>query len=44
METDLGDFDLKANWSDENLIKEYFDIKIILDQIPLFTEEVWNLV
>ena len=36
METDLRDFDLKGNWSNENLIKEYFDLKIILDQIPLF--------
>ena len=44
METDLRDFDLKGNWSNENLINEYFDLKIILDQIPLFTKEVWNLV
>ena len=44
METDLRDFDLTGNWSNENLIKEYFNLKIILDQIPLFTKEGWNLV
>ena len=26
METDLRDFDLKGNWSSENLIKENFDL------------------
>ena len=44
METDLRDFELKGNWSNENFIKEYFDLKIILDQIPLSTKEVWNSV